>query len=176
MIEVNVNSYITIEEADSYFSSRLGADFWAELEESTKEKALITATKKIDRLTFIGWKKSLKQPLQFPRVYYSGFCYNGLQIADVPQAIKDAVCEEALTTLQYIENNSEEVYNGAVDGNYQSIKLGDASITYGSSGVSGGSSMDGTTRNLLSNEAKELLSGLLKVGFDIANQRFYEEF
>lgn len=175
MIEININSYVTLDEANEYFVSRLGSDYWDTLEDEQKEKALITATKKIDRLPFIGYKQDPYQPLQFPRFYYSTGCYyNGLPIEDIPQQVKDAVCEEALTTLQYIENNSEDIYNGALSGSYQSLKLGDASITYGSKG----STNSGTSSNgvLLSENALQLLQGLIKVGFNITSPIFYEAY
>lgn len=173
MIEVNVNSYVSLEEANEYFATRLGAEFWETLDDTQKEKALITATKRIDRLPFVGYKQNLKQPLQFPRYYYASCYYNGgLSVADVPEQLKNAVCEEALTTLQYIENNSEEIYNGAISANYQSLKLGDASITYSSSNNRNSAGMN--NEGLFSKNAVQLLSGLIKVGFDIANPKFYE--
>ena len=176
MIEININSYVTLDEANEYFATRLGSDYWGTLDDVQKEKALITATKKIDRLPFIGYKQDPNQPLQFPRFYYATGCYcNGLQIADIPQQLKDAVCEEALTTLQYIENNSEDIYNGALSGNYQSLKLGDATITYGSG--SGSNSSNGNSSNnygLLSYTAYDLLQGLIKIGYNITNPVYYE--
>ena len=102
-------------------------------------------------------------------MYYNSCSACGLQIADIPQQLKDAVYEEALTTLQFIENNSQEVYNGAVESSYQSLKLGDASITYGSK-----SSTSTSNSGLLSKNAGDLLQGLIKVGFDISNPVFYE--
>ncbi len=175
MIEININSYVTLDEANEYFASRLGSDYWDTLEDTQKEKALISATKKIDRLPFIGYKQDPNQPLQFPRFYYStGCCYNGLPIEDIPQQVKDAVCEEALTTLQYIENNSEDVYNGALSGSYQSLKLGDASITYGAKSAGAGTS--GNSGSLLSQNAAQLLQGLIKVGFNITNPIYYEAY
>ena len=166
MLEIGKKSYISVDEADEYFLGRLGADFWETLDKSHKEKALVTATRKIDTLPFVGYKQNPKQPLQFPRFYYTS-C-NLTQTDFIPQSLKDAVCEEALTTLQYIESNSEEVYNGAIQDNYQTLKLGDASITYG------GSNNSNTSSNLLSETAKHLLSGLIKTGFDIQVQRYYE--
>ncbi len=175
MIEVNKNSYISLEEANEYFAGRLGADYWDTLDDTQKEKALITATKRIDTLSFIGSKQKPKQPLQFPRFYYSGLEYNGLQLADVPQQLKDAVCEEALTTLQYIENNSEEVFNGAISGDYQTLKLGDASLTTGSY-EAGNKTGSNTNGGLLSPRAYRLLSGLIRVGYDINTPVFYERY
>ena len=168
------NCYVTLDEANDYFSTRLGADYWNTLEDVQKEKALISATKKIDRLSFIGYKQDSKQPLQFPRFYYTTGCYyNGLQLADIPQQLKDAVCEEALTELQYLDANSEDVFNNAMTSSYQSLKLGDASITYGSS--SGGNQAGQTNyTGIMSQNAADLLQGLIKVGFNIVSPYYTE--
>ena len=163
MIEINVNSYVSLEEANEYFAQRLGADYWASLDDEQKEKALITATKKIDRLPFIGSKKDPAQPLQFPRIPLG---------QNVPQAIKDAVCEEALTELQFLNANDEDVYNGALTGNYQSLKLGDATITYGS--TAGSQSGQTNYNGIMSKNAAELLQGYIQVGFNIASPIFTE--
>ena len=171
MIEVNVNSYVSLEEANTYFSERLGADYWSTLEDEQKEKALITATKKIDRLPFIGYKQNPAQPLQFPRFYYNSCCCN-LQIADIPQQLKDAVCEEALTELQFLNANDEDVYNGALTGNYQSLKLGDATITFGS--TAGSQSCQTNYNDNKKKNAAELLQGYIQVGFNIASPTFTE--
>lgn len=173
MIELNVNSYVTLEEADTYFAQRLGADYWATLEDAQKEKSLITATKKIDRLPFIGYKQNPSQPLQFPRFYYNSCSYNGLQIADIPPQLKEAVCEEALTELQYLEANSEDVFNNAMTGSYQALKLGDASITYGNSS-DGNQAGQTNYKGIMSQNAADLLQGLVKVGFNITNSYYYE--
>ena len=172
MIEVNVNSYVSLDEANTYFSERLGADYWSTLDDEQKEKALITATKKIDRLPFIGYKQNPAQPLQFPRFYYNSCCCN-LQIAGIPQQLKDAVCEEALTELQYLEANSEDVFNNAATGSYQSLKLGDASITYGSSN-SANQAGQTNYKGVMSQNAADLLQGLIKVGFNISSPYFTE--
>ena len=166
MLINNDNCYVTLDEANEYFSSRLGSDYWDTTDDTVKEKALITATKNIDKLPFTGCKQNPAQPLEFPRMWKS---YR----TDVPQQVKDAVCEEALCELQFIANNGEEVYNGALESNYQSLKLGEASITYaGSNGSSGTSKL---YNGLMSKNAAGLLQGLIKTGFNIENPVYFEE-
>ena len=46
MLEIYKNSYVTLEEAGEYFSEKLDADFWKGLDDSKKEKALITASRR----------------------------------------------------------------------------------------------------------------------------------
>lgn len=40
---VGINSWVTLSQVNSYFSTRLGAEFWAELTDEEKETRLITA-------------------------------------------------------------------------------------------------------------------------------------
>ena len=79
-------SYATLAEAQTYFNSRLESDDWDDASESDKTKALVTATKAIDRLNYLGSKNDSDQTRQFPRYDDSS----------VPQDIKDATCEEAI--------------------------------------------------------------------------------
>jgi len=82
-------SYTTLAEAQTYFNSHLDTDDWDEASESDKVKVLVTASKVIDRLNILGAKTNSEQTFQFPR-------YDD---ASVPQAVKDAVCEEALMLI-----------------------------------------------------------------------------
>jgi len=82
-------SYVTLAEAQTYFNNILNTDNWDDATEGDKIKALVMATKAIDRLNFLGKKTVSTQSFQFPR-------YND---TSVPQDIKDAVCEEALVLV-----------------------------------------------------------------------------
>lgn len=169
-------SYITIDEANEYFLTRFGAGLWNELSLEDKKKALITATRRIDCLPYIGYKVNPNQKHQFPR-YFIDYTYalNYFVTAEVPQEVKDATAEEALSIVQYIEVNGEDAFNGAVNTNMQSLKLGDASITYGNGTNQLGAGGSATNSfGLYSDEAARLLSGFIKVGLNITNPRFYE--
>ena len=170
------NSYLTIEEANEYFSGRLGSDIWTTLTETQKEQALITATKRIDTLPFIGYKCSPAQPLEFPRFFVDfSYALDFYTTAVVPKQIKNATAEEALTLVQYLDANGAEALNGAINTNYQSLKLGDASITYGNSTSSAANATANNSYGLLSDAAARFLNGLVRVGFNIVNPLYYEE-
>lgn len=103
---VGTNSYITVAEADVYWSARNNS-VWSAGAAEAKEKALIEATQYIDgTYDFIGFHKTLDldtQPLAWPRdgvVIYSG-AFRGVHIDTgvVPQAVKDAQAELALEAL-----------------------------------------------------------------------------
>jgi RNase P subunit RPR2 len=126
-------SYVNLAEANEYFSDRLHADAWAEAADADKEKALAMATKAIDRQPLKGRKTDLVQEMAFPRY----------PDTEVPQAIKEACCEEALAILERGNSQRRRLQKEGV----QSFTLGNMSETYA----------PGSGKGLLSQEAKELL-------------------
>lgn len=132
-ITVGENSYIDIEEADEYFSGRLHAESWGQADDETKENALLQATKTIDRQPLRGRKTETGQALAFPRY----------PDTEVPEAVKEACCEEALAILESGNSQRRKLQQEGV----QSFALGNMSETY----------VAGAGRGLLSQEAKELL-------------------
>ncbi len=147
MLEIYKNSYVTLDEANQYFEEKLKADFWSELDKTVQEKALITASRQIDIQPFLGIKADPKQYMSFPRII-RGKRY------EVLYRVKAAVCEQVLGLfLNDYEDNP----------NIKSLTLGSASITF----------RDNADFELCA-EAKLLLSGLLKKGFDIENAYFEE--
>jgi hypothetical protein len=136
-------SYCTIEEANEYFAGRLHAESWGETSDADKEKALRRATKQIDRQPLAGRKTTDVQELAFPRYPDD----------EVPGAVKEACCEEALALLERGNSQRRKLQQEGV----QSFTLGNMSETY----VPGGG------RGLLSQEAKELLRPWLLGGVNI---------
>ena len=128
-----MQSYCTTEYADEYFSGRLHAESWGETSDADKEKALRQATRAIDRQLLKGRKATDTQELAFPRY----------PDTEVPEAVKEACCEEALTILENGNSQRRKLQQEGV----QSFALGNMSETYA----------PGAGRGLLSQEAKELL-------------------
>ena len=126
-------SYCTIEEANEYFAGRLHAESWGQSDESTKEKALKQATRAIDRQPLKGRKTDTTQTLAFPRY----------PDTELPEAVKEACCEEALALLERGNDQRRKLQQEGV----QSFTLGNMSESYAA----------GAGRGLLSQEAKELL-------------------
>lgn len=62
------NSYVTVAEADAYFTDRLEVSAWDAAVDLTKQKALITATAALDEMSWTGYAISDSQPLAFPRI------------------------------------------------------------------------------------------------------------
>ena len=98
-LEKDVNSYLTVAEADAYFADRLNATAWDGATVENKPKALIQATKAIESMKFLGSRSVSTQKLSFPR---SDVYVDNILIDDtiVPQDVKEAVCEYAILMLQ----------------------------------------------------------------------------
>jgi hypothetical protein len=67
-IKLNVNSYVTLDEANAYFIDRSHSDKWHVLNNNDKEEYLTTATSYLDDvITYVGVAVSTSQPLAWPR-------------------------------------------------------------------------------------------------------------
>ena len=93
-ITVGTNSYISIADADTYFTARLYADDWTGAD-TVKERALNMARRLLDQQDFSGSRTSDDQLLAWPR---SGI--SGVDSFTVPAGIVDAQCELALAFLR----------------------------------------------------------------------------
>lgn len=142
-VTVGTNSYISVTDANTYFGERYGGDAWTSLSSTLKEQALITATRKIDRLPIRGRKylDSEFQPLAFPR----DFDEDGI----VHERVKQACCEEAFALTKTELQKRKELQQQGV----KSFSLGKLSESYQGNSFSGNS--------LLSLEAIDLLNSWL---------------
>jgi hypothetical protein len=113
-------SYVSVEDAEDYFELRLNSGAWDEAENDDKCKALVTATRSIDRLNFAGLRTydyNRLQPIEFripiPRDLAPSslpgqnleFPRNGA--TTIPQDILDATCECALALLEGVDPELE---------------------------------------------------------------------
>jgi len=154
-LQVGVNSYVDLTETEEYFAGKLFADEWNNVDGATKEKALIEATKRINRLQFKGVKADPSQFLEFPRAYPSfgaperersfSFSIGYVYEDTINENVKAATCEEALALLRY--GNSARTK--AQEQNVVRVSFGDVSEEYKAS------------LKLLSKEALELLKPYL---------------
>lgn len=113
--------YIEIDEAQSYFDdSRLNAESWDGSDSVKQLKSLKAATRMIDRLNFKGVKAVSTQVREFPRIVGRGTDVLGLL---VPNDIKIACCELALTLLDGVDPDLEEEDLGAVTEAYATVRV-----------------------------------------------------
>ena len=149
MLELNINTYVSIDEANSYISSHyLSSDElrlkWEETSEEDKEILLINACENIERLKFIGCKYNKNQELSFPRNYSD----------IIPFVVKKAQIEEAISFFKKTD---------ALDAYKEGLKaesIDDVSKTYNIELLS--------NRKLRSTKAEELLRGWLYGSFKIS--------
>ena len=159
-LAVGTNSYVDMPTAQNYFDNRLYSDAWNNATVDDKTKALIMASKKIDRLPIRGVKANYLQAMEFPRaimtdyrywqymsltlnINYNGYWYIEPAVTD---NVKNAVCEEALALLQGIPKRLQLQRQGV-----KSFNLGGMSENYGS----------GTQLQLISKEAEEFMQPYL---------------
>lgn len=95
------NAYVTVVEADAYFSDRLDADAWSNADSTKKAQALITASLMLNDLEWAGTAVSGSQGLAFPR--NGEFFDTRLGSTDVmdpvPKRIENACMEQAYHLL-----------------------------------------------------------------------------
>jgi hypothetical protein len=99
------NSLTTVEFADEYFGASVYAAQWpatsAGADLVTKQQALATATRELDRLNWQGQRTNWNvQRLQWPRVGLEDRDGNYLASDSIPREIQEATCELALYYLQ----------------------------------------------------------------------------
>lgn len=102
-LQKGINSYVTVAEADAYLTNRLYADEWSNAAITLKEKALITATRLLDSLSWTGTAIDEKQPLAFPRnaEYFDPRVGSFVLLTEeTPLVIENATCELAVHLLQ----------------------------------------------------------------------------
>ena len=142
----NANSYVTVAEANEYFSNRLHSEVWEEFD--GKAPALITASNILDwYLKWKGSKSTSTQSMEWPRV--NAFNKYGVEIADniIPEAVKQAVFELALSSIP-----SDRIEDNPTSG-YEQMKIGSLMLKM-ADGVSASSS------DALPDKIWKILSGL----------------
>ena len=120
-----MSSYTTVQQANEYLNGLLGTEMWAKGEESDKERALNTATARIDSLEsvgggFRGRRTDPGQPLAFPRA----------PDMEVPEAVKNACALEAATLLENAADPSSSSRERAIRQGVASASVGGASESY----------------------------------------------
>ncbi len=121
----NVNSYVTVAEADAYFADRLDASAWVAANANTKAKALVTATSNLDLMSWAGTVLNETQALAFPRLGYFFDPRLGTNTefpSTVPTRIITATCELA----NYYLNNEGVTLNPLAT---STIKVGTIEIS-----------------------------------------------
>jgi hypothetical protein len=91
----DANTYATREQANQYHEGRLHSSAWAGASNTTRDTALVMATRFLDgNVQWQGSRVDIDQALAWPR---TGVVWDGHAVKDdsLPRPVKDATCELA---------------------------------------------------------------------------------
>lgn len=113
----NANTYADAATADDYLSYRIGASAWATYTADLKAQALVSATRDLDTLDFIGERATDTQALEWPR---TGTSYAA---DELPDDLVAAVIELAFLYAQEF-TASGAIAAPTANGNLKRKKVG----------------------------------------------------
>lgn len=114
-LEVGVNTYVTLEEANIILEAVFDNQEWQSLTDEQKKVCLVNATNKINLLVVKGEKLDSSQKLIFPRNWEN----------TVSDKVKMAQCYEALEICRYNYKREREMNSGIVSRSMENV-----SVTY----------------------------------------------
>ena len=114
------NSYATVAEADTYLDDSVRGGDWTFLDEDSKRRALLTATRLLDRREWAGDVADEEQTLAFPRTGLAD--YGSTQF---PSPIIEACIELAFELTQ-----DSSIASGSQGDNTKKLDAGGTSIEY----------------------------------------------
>lgn len=95
----SANSYLTVAEGDAFAAGDIDGSVWTNSSSDDKVKALISATRQMDVIGYVGERSTTTQALSWPR---TGFTTTEKQYSDteIPQEIKLSTYEIAKSLLR----------------------------------------------------------------------------
>ena len=123
---VSANSYVTLAAADAYFETVPDSSTWTAKTTDQKNRALISATRWINVLSFYGKLCSDTQALKWPRKDYT---VDGINLACtlIPEPIKTATYELA----RALANDTDAITGTTgTTGIYDEVELGELKVKY----------------------------------------------
>ena len=146
----NANSYLTLSDAQDIVDGMVeDADVtaWASATDDQKNRALYTATQRLDRERFIGARATNTQALQWPRTgvrkpdtyvntYATGFPFriseDYFSETEIPDQIKRAQIELAV----YLHNNTDGISLSGLN-DFKNVQIGSLNVTPDKTGAVG---------------------------------------
>ena len=146
----NANSYITLSDAQAIVDGMVeDADVtaWASATDDQKNRALYTATQRLDRERFIGAKATNTQALQWPRTgvrrpdtyvntYSVGFPFRISEDYFSETEIPDQVKRAQVVLAVYLNNNKDGIGLSGLE-DFKSVQLGSLNVTPDKTGAVG---------------------------------------
>ena len=120
------NSYVTLAAANSYFETVPDSATWTNKTDDQKNRALISATRWIDSLNYLGDRCDEDQALKWPRNNYD---VDGVELecSLIPAQIKYATYELARALANDTGAITDET---GTTGLYDEVQLGDMKVKY----------------------------------------------
>ena len=125
----SANSYVTLAAANTYFETVPDSSTWTNKTDDQKNRALISATRWIDALSFYGERCTDTQALKWPRENYT---VDGIDLACslIPDPIKAATYELA----RALANDTDAIIGSTgTTGLYDEVELGELRVKYNKS-------------------------------------------
>ena len=122
----SANSYVTLAAANTYFETVPDSSTWVSKTDDQKNRALISATRWIDALTFYGNRCTDTQALKWPREEYK---VDGIDLSCtlIPEGIKVATYELA----RAFANDTDAITGtSGTTGIYDEVELGELRVKY----------------------------------------------
>jgi len=122
----SANSYVTLADADAYFETTPDSGTWTDKTNDQKNRALISATRWIDALSFYGARCGTTQALKWPREDYT---VDGIDLACtlIPVGIEIATYELA----RALANDTDAITGSTgTTGIYDQVELGELKVKY----------------------------------------------
>ena len=125
----SANSYVTLAAANTYFETVPDSSTWTNKTDDQKNRALISATRWLDALSFYGDRCTTTQALKWPRENYT---VDGIDLACslIPEGIKTATYELA----RALANDTDAITGSTgTTGLYDEVELGELRVKYNKS-------------------------------------------
>ena len=120
--------YGTLAAANTYMNARLGAESWSVADATNKSKALVSATRFVDRQNWQSQKVDIATPqaLEFPRTGLID--KDGIAVSElaVPVLVEEATYEMALSILA----DATVTDNASAGSNVKLVKAGTAEVRF----------------------------------------------
>jgi len=125
-LSVGTNSYISVNDADTYFDDAIHGTTWEDADPTDKSKALVTAYRMLDRVRWAGDRTVSSQAQDWPRTGIVDPEGNAVASDSVPQFVIDAQSELALSLL----SDATVQTNEDTGSNIRTLKAGSAEIEF----------------------------------------------
>jgi hypothetical protein len=146
----NANSYLTLADAQAIVDGMVedsDVTAWASATTDQKNRALYTATQRLDRERFIGARATDTQALQWPRTgvrkpdtyvntYATGFPFRISEDYYTDEEIPDQVKRAQVVLAVYLNNNKDGIGLSGLE-DFKNVQLGSLNVTPDKTGAVG---------------------------------------